>query len=396
MGRTYLYGIIGGENQAVLDVTGLDGLSGVRVIARDSLGCVVSDYRGSEFGALPKEQTVRALLAHQQVVEHVMRNHPVLPVKFGTVLASSREVRRLLSQAYSQLASALADIQDKVEIEVAATWDTQRVLQDISEDDEVVRTREAISRPGEPSREERIHLGEVVKACMDRRRGRYRERMLDMLKPLAVDVAPNALISDELVMNVAFLIDRSRQREFDERVDQLDRLFHDEITFRVIGPLPPYSFSTVEVARLTREQVEEARRTLRLGEVIAEAEVRSAYRRLAAEEQRAASSEFRVSSPTQRPLLSPQSLARLRQASGVLLDYCRARDDAQRGHAPAGEVASTGSPKSVTHPPSPILPRKGGGGSLFMVSIKGSKSEEIDPSRFGGTTGEHLGLSDED
>jgi hypothetical protein len=222
---------------------------------------------------------------------------------------------------------------------------------------------------------------------MDRRRDSYREWMLDALEPLAVDVAPNALISDELVMNVAFLIERSRQREFDARVHQLDQLFHNEITFRVIGPLPAYSFSSVAVTRLAREHVEDARGILRLGDVLSEVEIRRAYRRLAAEEQRRTSSEFRVSRFASDSAPSPQSvgarhaspvLASLRQASEVLLSYCRARDEAQRGQPGrrrAGRARHDG---------------------LFVVSIKGSKSEEIGPSRFGGTTGEDWGLSDED
>lgn len=278
----------------------------------------------------------------------------MLPVKFGTILASVREVPALLTQAHWRLATALADIEDKVEIEVAATWNSERVLEDLSQDAEVVRLREAITRDGEPGREERIHLGQLVKARMDQRRDSYRQRMVDMLKPLAVDVASNALVSDELVMNVAFLMDRSREREFDARVHQLDELFQDEIAFRVIGPLPPYSFSTVEVARLTRGQVEEARSTLRLGDVLSEVEIRRAYRRLAAQEQRAGSSG---------------NLAKLRQASEVLLAYWAARDEAQGGQHTGARAGPAGD------------------GGLFIVAIKRSQSEEIEPSRFGGATG---------
>ena len=33
---------------------------------------------------------------------------------------------------------------------------------------------------------------------------------------------------------------------FDAAVQRLDRLFRNEIAFRMVGPLPPYSFSAVD------------------------------------------------------------------------------------------------------------------------------------------------------
>ena len=356
MGRTYLYGIIEGRNEDDLGIAGVDGSSPVHVAAGDGLGCVVSGYSGEEFGALPKEQLVRHLLSHQRVIEGVMDDHAVLPVKFGTLLDSSQEVRALLSQGHSEFARALASIRDKVEIEVAATWDTGQVLQEIGSEEEVARAREAIARKGQPTVEDRIWLGQMVKSYMDKRREGHRERMVGFLKPLSVDVAVNALVSDELVMNVAFLVDRDRQREFDEGVQRLDELFQNEINFRVIGPLPAYSFSTVEVTRLTPEQVEEARQTLHLGNVITEAEVRKAYRRLAAEEQRNLS-------PGDE--LAKGRFARLRQASELLLSCCRVRTAAKGGkrHSALTSQAIDG---------------------LFAIAIKGSQSDEVEPARFGG------------
>jgi len=306
---------------------------------------VLSDYAGKAFGSLSKEELGRRLLAHQRVVERVLQDHTVLPVKFGTVLNSPQDVLDLLSQGHSQFMDALAAIRDKVEIEVAATWDTEQVLQEISKEEGVVRAREAIAGRGQPTVEERIQLGQLVKTCMDSRRDSYRERMLDFLKPTAIDVQPNALISDQMVMNVAFLVDRAREEEFDKRVHRLDELFQNEITFRVIGPLPPYSFSTVKITRLTPEQVEEARDILHLGGDISEAEVRQAYRRLAAEEQR-----------NQRPRdkLAKDQFGRLRQASELLLRYCRACGEARRDEC------------------------------LFAVEVKRSRTDEVEPARFGG------------
>jgi hypothetical protein len=315
MDGKYIYGIIINSNETALDISGLGGSSPVYMIAHQGLSCVLSDYYGSEFSSMSKEEVVQCLLAHQVVVEHVMRGHAVLPAKFGMILATSEEVRSLLSLGHSRFADALAWTQDKVEVEVAATWDTGRVLREISTEPEIARAREAISsRPAQPTLEERIHLGQMVKASMDRRRNSYREQMIRLLKPVAVDVQPNTLVSDEMIMNVAFLVEKANQEQFNSRVRHLNELFQDQIDFRIIGPLPPYSFATVEVTRLSPERMNEARQLLHLGEIISESEVRKACRRLRAE-----------AHPDRRPgdEWAKTRFVRLRQASDLLIAYCR-------------------------------------------------------------------------
>lgn len=313
MDGKYIYGIIENGDETALDIAGLGGSGPVCTIAYRGLGCVTSDYSGEEFGSLSKKEAVRCLLAHQVVVEQVMRQHAVLPVKFGAVLATSSEVRDLLIQGQAQFIDALAWFQDKVEVEVAATWDVAQVLRQLSAEPEIVQARQAIaSRPGQQTLEERIHLGQLVKVLMDRCRESYREQMMSFLKPVAVDVQPNAMVSDEMVMNVAFLVERANQEEFDSRVRQLNDLFHGQIDFRIIGPLPPYSFATVEVTRPSPDKIEEARQLLGLGQVFSEPEVRRAYRHLAAE-----------AHPDRRPWdeLAKTRFAEIRQASELLMAH---------------------------------------------------------------------------
>jgi len=310
----YIYGIIDSSNETEFNISGLNGSCPVYSIAHQDLSCVVSNYFGREFSSMPKEEMVRCLLAHQVVAEYVMMENTVLPVKFGTVLTTSDEVRSLLSQGYSQFVEALAWIQDKVEIEVAATWDTKEILQEISTEPEIILASKAIDDRRQPTLEEQIQLGQIVKASMDKRRSNYRERMINFLTSVAVDVQPNALISDEMVMNVAFLVEKTNQGKFDSCVKQLNVLFHNQINFRIVGPLPPYSFATVEVTRPSLEKIEEARQLLHLGETFSESEVRKAYRHLAAK----CHPDYKGGDK-----LAKAQFVKLHQASDLLIAYCR-------------------------------------------------------------------------
>jgi len=314
MSDKYIYGIIDSSNETDFGISGINGSSPVYSIAHQDLSCVMSNYTGKEFSCMAKEEVVRCLLAHQVVVEHVMREHTVLPVKFGAVINTSDEVRNLLSQGYSQFIDALAWIQDKVEIEVAATWNMKEILREISTEPEIIRASKAIDDRRKPTHQEQIELGRRVKVSLDRRRSSYQEQMINILMSVSVDAQPNALVSDEMVMNVAFLVEKANHEEFDSRVKQLDDLFHNQINFRIIGPLPPYTFATVEVTRPSPEKIEEARRLLHLGETFSEPEVRKAYRHLAAESH----PDHKVGDK-----LVKVQLAKLHQSSEMLIAYCR-------------------------------------------------------------------------
>ena len=316
MACKYVYGIIMGNGESSFGPIGLGhGSREVYTVVHQALGCVISDYQGPGFHVMAKEELMRCLVVHQVVIETVMRRRTVLPAKFGTLLEDSVQVQRFLQQGYAQLNDALHQIQDQVEVEVAATWDMGKVLQEIGNEEEIVRLKEqVVGRPAEETLEQRIQVGKRVKELLDRRRDSYRERMIDFLKDTALDLQPNALLSDEMVLNVAFLIHKAKQEDFDDRVKELDRGFHDEINFRIIGPLPPYSFSTVEVMRPSTDKLEEARKLLGLGEAVSEAEVKQAYRRLGAKIH-----------PDRNPgdQQAEERFAKLRQASTLLLAFCR-------------------------------------------------------------------------
>jgi len=324
MARKYAYGIIPSNEESSFGPIGLGQGSREEVytMVHQGLCCVISDYQGQDFRGMAKEELIRCLMVHQAVIETVMQRCTVLPIKFGTLLEDSAQVQRLLQQGYALFTDALHQIQDKVELEVAATWDTGKVLQEIGNEEEIVRLKEAImGRPAEETLEQRIQVGKRVKQLLDRRRDSYRERMVAFLKDTALDVQPNALLSDEMVLNVAFLTNKARQDDFDYKVRELDGVFHGEINFRIIGPLPPYSFSTVEVMRPNPDRLEEARHLLGLGEVVSEAEVKEAYRRLGAKIH-----------PDRNPgdQQAEERFAKLREASTLLLAYCRGQGGGRR------------------------------------------------------------------
>jgi hypothetical protein len=324
----YIYGVIIGGSNTGLGIRGLVGASPVYTIAHEGLSCVVSDYTGGDFDAISKEEMARYLMTHQAVVEKVLRKHPILPLQFGTVLASSDEVHELLAQGHPQFYLTLLWIQDKVELEVVASWMGGQVIEEDNAEPEMLPAEESL-----PPEQIGIPKGQ--------RRQNYLERMVGFLQPVSVDVQPCPANPVGEVVSVAFLVDDANLEAFHGRIKQLNAFFYNQIDFQVIGPLPPCSFATVEVNRPSPEVIGEAQRLLGLSELAGEVEARQACRRLMAK----AGSERKPGA-----LVRARSAA-LCRAADLLVAYCRAQSEKD---------------------------------GRFLISIRRARSDEVQPPRLVG------------
>jgi len=66
--------------------------------------------------------------------------------------------------------------------------------------------------------------------------------MITSFKKIILDIKPNRLIGDSMVLNAAFLIDRSREKSFDLVIDDLQKKLDDRVLFKYVGPAPLFHF----------------------------------------------------------------------------------------------------------------------------------------------------------
>jgi hypothetical protein len=253
----------------------------VHLLAGKSIGAVIGASPPIDFRALSREDAVRYLLSHQRVVEAVMRLTPALPVKFGTTLPDEAAVARLLERGAPVMAARLAEFARHVQVELIVTWNMEEVLRETAAEEDVACLKsKAETQPSAATTAMRIELGKLVKASIERRRASCRERILGALRPIATDLAENALMDDRMVANLALLLPESAGEALDQRLNELDREFGERLNFRCVGPLPPYSFATVEVSTPSFDVIDGARRALSLGDSANLADIKEAYYRL--------------------------------------------------------------------------------------------------------------------
>lgn len=273
-----MYSIIPAGKEVHFDVAGLDH-GKVRTIACKNLAAVVGGSPLADYRGIDRQQAVRYLLAHQQVVEAVQRDHAVLPVKFGTVVSDEQTVCNLLTQGEGIFRGAIGRLAGQVQMEVMALWNLQDVLRAISEDDAVVQLKTRAT--AQDCLDNRIAVGKAVHELLEQRRLTLRRSIATELREMSRDLVVNPIIDDTMVANLALLVDWDKCGLLDERLQVLDQGHDGMLNFRRIGPLPPYTFATVEVRVPTFEEVDKARRLLGLGERHHRDEIKQAYHRLA-------------------------------------------------------------------------------------------------------------------
>jgi hypothetical protein len=229
-----------------IEVQTVDG-SGApfRIVQGDGLAALVSDTEVREFD-IQREY----LMAHHHVLEAAMLLGDILPVSYGTVAGTDDDIiSRLLQPQREHLLANLDHIHGRVELSLRVMWDQEQLFQEIVEEWGDVRVlRDSIAGvPEDQSFSERIQLGELTRDAIEYKREYERGQILQVLEPLSVDIAVKESASDLLILNASFLVERERESEFDDAVQEIAAPREGRMIFRYLGPLPPANFVSVMV-----------------------------------------------------------------------------------------------------------------------------------------------------
>jgi hypothetical protein len=255
---SYVYGVIPADDAAAWP--GVDGIGGpVRAVAGGDLAALVSDVPAD---AKPGRR--EDLEAHRRVLSQAIEQGTVVPMRFGIVMDDDDVVRdRLLGRHGDELDELLESLDGKVQMTVRAFYAEDALMRAaVASDDEITRLNELIGgRPEIETRNERVALGERVAAAIDRRRARDEEALLERLRPLANDVVVDPPSSDRVALSAQLLVRRDVRPALDAAIAELGPALEGYLAMRYIGPLPPYSFSTLELEPQQASQTPETATT---------------------------------------------------------------------------------------------------------------------------------------
>lgn len=197
---------------------GLRGPGEVLIEEIRASGLVALVSRHEAIPALDEE----TLWAFDHVVESVMEGGAVLPVRFGTTLATSDEVTAMLARSHDAFRDKLDHVRGAVELSVRGIWP----------DASVPRTP-PVAVTGTDYMYDRL--------APQRRAQQLAARLHDELAARARASRQRVLALPSVPVSAAFLVDRGSADAFVSAVTRLDAQLEDA-ELVCTGPWPAYSF----------------------------------------------------------------------------------------------------------------------------------------------------------
>jgi hypothetical protein len=247
-GGRYIYGIIAANQRREFGPIGI-GERGdvVYTLPYQDLAAIVSSSPIVKY-AVTRDNS----MAHAKVLEKAMEEYTVLPVRFCTI-AEEEEIiiEKILKTRYQEFIDLLREMEGKMELGVRARWtDLDAIFAEVVEENKDIKTiKEALPRERNEQRKyaDKIKVGQLVQKALEEKKKREAGELLAALRPLSLDCKENQIYGDMNLVNAAFLVAKEKEREFDRKMQELEKVYGERKKLKYIGPLAPYNFVEIVV-----------------------------------------------------------------------------------------------------------------------------------------------------
>jgi len=241
----YVYGVIEAREAVSFGKIGIGGIGeNVYTVHHGDVAAVVSKTPVFIF-----DPTRENALAHEHVIETVMKTNTIIPMSFGTVFRTDDDIREVLKSIYPSLKDVLKQMANKLEFGLKVTWDRDRIVEELKrENEEIHRFQHELTRKHLQSTYfARMQLGRMIDKALAERAAEVVREIYDGLRAVCVASRDNKVIGDKMIMNAAFLIQKHKESEFDAAVNAVAQKFGDRLNFKYTGPWPPYNFVNIRL-----------------------------------------------------------------------------------------------------------------------------------------------------
>jgi hypothetical protein len=275
----YIYGII----PTYYDAAQFRELENTHVfnVPFQKVSAIVSKKSVVDYRQLGTEPLARLLLDHQKTIESLMNMgfNAIIPMRIGTFANNTFEVLRILEKGYDLITETIEKASNLLEIDIVASWsDFGQILAEIAVNPQVFEMKAKIENSGTGiTQSDQLSIGHLVKTMLDEKKAGYATKMIEALNPFCQSIKQHEVMNDQMVSNTAFLLKQSQSALLEKALDQLDESLNGKLNFKWVGPLPCYSFYTLEVKELCFEEIELAKKELGLDNFTSEKNIQQVY-----------------------------------------------------------------------------------------------------------------------
>ena len=257
----YIYCITSEDGSKKSNVRGIDNKSGVFVLAYKDLGAVVSIINLSDFGENelrkklddPKCKWIkRTVLNHQGIINKVMNERPVIPMRFGIVYKKKGQIEEVLKKNYQQFKNILESLVDKKEWGVKIFCDQGKLVSKIQANDgSIKKLRKQLETSPEGKKFFlQKKMDTITESRLEEETNKYSQIFLKRLskdsdKYVLNDTSSKELTgrNEEMIINAAYLVTDKNLVRFEKNLNRLrEKYSGDRFLLELSGPWPPYNF----------------------------------------------------------------------------------------------------------------------------------------------------------
>lgn len=255
--------------------------SGVFPITFQNISAIVSVSTTAQLDSLDRESLGRLLVHHQKTIEELQSKEfaMFIPMRLGTIVRSKEEVIKILANGHDLIIDTLKKIEYLTEIDLVVTWaDFSETLKDASAHPDILSIKEQLLQNGSAlTQSDQIRIGMKLKEKLIEKNQGVQSNIMHAFSSISHDIKSHEVMNDQMITNSAILLKRTDTDQFEKIIDMLDEEYGGMLNFKLIGPLPCYSFYTIEVKELNPEHVELAKNEFELKDETMESEIKKAY-----------------------------------------------------------------------------------------------------------------------
>lgn len=199
------------------------------------------------------------VLRHERVIEGVMKNCSVIPFKFATIFKTEDSLKAMIDNYLDEFRDILERLEGQEEWGVKIYCDMEKFKTAVvKKDEQILRIEEEISSSGvgkayflNKKKEE------LIDDIANKKITGYRMEIRETLQKHSSGACPIKLLpkeitsrKDEMILNAAFLVDKTKLKGFIDSINYLKGGYADEgLNFDCTGPWPPYNFCSITPGR---------------------------------------------------------------------------------------------------------------------------------------------------
>ncbi|KZK73893.1 MAG: hypothetical protein A3K90_03645 [Pelodictyon luteolum] len=271
----YVYGI---AKEVALPTSSAEANPDIYVVPRMGCSAIVTNRADSANGEYDRESFARMHLEHQTTLERLLASGmQLIPIKSGTFVSSAIDAAGIIEDGYKLIDSIFRETEDAHELDVIVTWSSfPSLLQQWDAEGDVQELKRVKEARQPATTEDAIAVGRLIKEKIDQRNATVGADVFGQLGTWSMQSKRHDSMDGDIVLNAAFLVNRLEVDAFVGAVEALDRRYQHALHFRIVGPLPCYSFFTLELRELSPGTISEARSIIGLEDAAGEEELKKA------------------------------------------------------------------------------------------------------------------------